>query len=119
MGEAPFDIFVRWKAIADQPIGWNPDVDDGVRINIRPFMTARPLGAKSKNACILRTAPRISWEKDRGKEPERPKSQFPWFWRWDSSTSDFLGNGKFDGARWNDLHYSLSVKRAASKKEAA
>lgn len=118
-GEPPFDIFVRWKPIADQPVGWNPDINDGVRINIRPFMTARPLGAKAKNACIFRTAPRISWDRDRGKEPERPKYEFPWFWNWDGSTADFLGNGKFDGVRWNDLHYSLSTKRAASKKDAA
>ena len=36
-GEPPFDIFVRWKPIAKQPIGWEPDVNDGVRLNIRPF----------------------------------------------------------------------------------
>ncbi len=39
-GEAPCDIFVRWKPLAEQPSGWNPDLNDGVRLNIRPFMTA-------------------------------------------------------------------------------
>ena len=37
-GEPPYDIFVRWKPLAEQPIGWNPDLNDGVRMNIRPFM---------------------------------------------------------------------------------
>ena len=54
-GERPYDIFVRWKPLHRQSIGWDPDINDGVRVNIRPFMTARPLGAKAKNACILRT----------------------------------------------------------------
>lgn len=63
-GEAPYDIFVRWKELALQPIGWNPDLNDGVRLNIRPFMTAD----------ILRKRPNIKWGKDRGKNP--PNS--PW-----------------------------------------
>jgi hypothetical protein len=51
-----------------------------VRINIRPFMTARPLGAKSNGARILRATPKIKWDKDRGKEPNRDKTEYPWFW---------------------------------------
>ena len=39
-GEPPYDIFVRWKPLAEQPIGWNPDLNDGVRMNIRPFVEA-------------------------------------------------------------------------------
>jgi hypothetical protein len=39
-GEAPCDIFVRWKTLARQPFGWNPDLDDGVRQNLRPFIMA-------------------------------------------------------------------------------
>ena len=35
-GEAPHDIFVRWKPLDKQPLGWDPDLDDGVRLNIRP-----------------------------------------------------------------------------------
>ena len=29
---------------------------------------------------MLRYKPNIKWDKDRGKEPERSKSEFPWFW---------------------------------------
>ena len=42
-GEPPYDIFVRWKPLHEQPLGWDPDINDGVRMNIRPFMTSRPL----------------------------------------------------------------------------
>lgn len=37
-GEPPYDIFVRWKSLHQQPVGWEPDINDGVRLNIRPFM---------------------------------------------------------------------------------
>src|SRR5262249_27005928 len=33
-GEPPYDIFTRWKSLNSQPLGWEPDLDDGVRINI-------------------------------------------------------------------------------------
>ncbi len=58
-GEAPYDIFVRWKPLEEQPIGWEPDLNDGVRLNIRPFMEAG----------VLRAKPNIKWGKDRGKNP--------------------------------------------------
>jgi hypothetical protein len=58
-GEAPYDIFVRWKPLEEQPIGWQPDLNDGVRINIRPFFEAG----------VLRKNPNIHWKKDRGKDP--------------------------------------------------
>jgi hypothetical protein len=117
-GEPPYDLFVRWKPLAEQPIGWEPDINDGVRINIRPFMTAKPLGARAKGACILRTTPKIKWDKDRGKEPQRPRDDFPWFWGWDPDNKDdqrdFGGRGKEpDGNRWNDLHYTRAIKQAA------
>ncbi|NJL99827.1 MAG: N-6 DNA methylase, partial [Synechococcaceae cyanobacterium SM2_3_2] len=32
-GEDPYDIFVRWKPLEQQPIGWDPDLNDGVRLN--------------------------------------------------------------------------------------
>ena len=115
-GEPPFDIFVRWKPLTEQPIGWDPDINDGVRINIRPFMTARPLGAKAKKACILRAVPGIKWDKDRGTEPDRPKDQFPWFWSWDETAADFPGGTRFDGNRHNDLHYTRKAKEAARAK---
>ena len=117
-GEPPYDIFVRWKPLSAQPIGWEPDMNDGVRINIRPFMSARPLAAKGKNPCILRVSPKIKWEKDRGKEPLRPKEEFPWFWSWDGETWDFTGGAEFCTTRWTDLHYSNAVKQAARDRHA-
>lgn len=112
-GEPPYDIFVRWKSLAEQAVGWEPDINDGLRVNIRPFIAARPLGARSRDACILRVPPKIKWDKDRGKESQRTKSDFPWFWGWDGSAHDFLGGKSFDGNRWNDLHYSRATKLVA------
>jgi hypothetical protein len=91
-GEKPYDIFVRWKPSARQPIGWYPDLDDGVRINIRPFMTAE----------VLREQPKINWNKDRGADV----TSAPWY---------HLGpicHGK-EGDRINDHHLTLAEKRAA------
>ena len=102
--------------MAEQAIGLAPDVNDGVRMNIRPIMTARPFGARGKNACILRVTPNIKWDKDRGKETERAVEEFPWLWSWDESTQDFEGGARFDGNRWNDLHYTKAVKLAARAK---
>jgi hypothetical protein len=112
-GEPPYDIFVRWKALHEQPLGWEPDINDGVRMNIRPFMTARTLNARGANACILRSTPKIKWDKDRGKEPTRDKADYPWFWGWDQSPADFAGGAEFDGNRWNDLHHSRAMRQAA------
>jgi len=39
-GEPPFDIYARWKPLHRQPLGWEPDLNDGVRLNIRPFVSA-------------------------------------------------------------------------------
>jgi hypothetical protein len=122
-GEPPYDLFVRWKPLAEQPIGWEPDINDGVRINIRPFMTAKPLGARAKGACILRVTPKVKWDKDRGKEPQRAREDFPWFWGWDPDSKDdqkdFGGRGKEpDGNRWNDLHYTRAFKEAARARKA-
>jgi hypothetical protein len=55
-GDQPFDIYVRWKEFFEQPIGWEPDLNDGVRLNIRPFVEAD----------VLRSAFNIHWRKDRG-----------------------------------------------------
>lgn len=56
-GEPPYDLYVRWKSLAEQPISWNPDLNDGVRINIRPFV----------NAGILHAPFSINWNKDRAR----------------------------------------------------
>jgi len=101
-GDPPCDLFVRWKALNEQAIGWEPDINDGVRLNIRPFMAA-DLPNGRKGAGILRAKPKIHWRKDRGKEPFREQELFPWFWR----------NGEFTGDRVNDVHLTLDEKRAA------
>ena len=48
-----------------RPIGWDPDLDDGVRLNIRPFVRAG----------ILRDTPNISWRKDR----DGDAATAPWY----------------------------------------
>ena len=105
-GEPPCDLFVRWKPLGEQPIGWEPDINDGVRINIRPFMSAELTRGRA-GAGVLRVKPRIAWNKDRGKEALkqrkrwkppwldeddvrdskvnqgqelRPRDDYPWFW---------------------------------------
>ena len=107
-GEPPFDLFVRWKPIKEQPIGWTPDVNDGVRLNIRPFMADDVPGGK-KGAGILRAKPNIHWKKDRGKEPSRDQEQFPWFWR----------NGAFTSERVNDVHLTIAKKQDSRKRTEA
>lgn len=89
-GEPPYDIFVRWKSLAEQPIGWNPDLNDGVRLNIRPFMTAEVLRHNKKPKL------NITWDKDRGKDVESA----PWF-------------KTFGGDRINDHHLTVAEKQAA------
>ena len=101
-GEPPFDLFVRWKPLSEQAIAWNPDLDDGVRLNIRPFLADDIPGGK-KGAGILRSKPNVHWRKDRGKEPLRDETDFPWFWT----------DGRFTGDRVNHLHFSNAEKRAA------
>lgn len=115
-GEKPYDLFIRWKPLHQQPMGWEPDINDGVRLNIRPWLTATPYQPGRRDACILRITPRMNSGKDRGKEPHRPKADFPWLWSWDAQSDDFMGGNDFDGARWNDLHYSLDTKRKARER---
>lgn len=104
-GEPPFDIFVRWKSIENQSVGWEPDMNDGVRLNIRPFM-AQDIPGGCKGAGILRWKPNIKWTKDRGKETSRSKEQYPWFWE----------DGEFTGDRVNDIHLTNEEKRQAREK---
>jgi hypothetical protein len=85
-GEAPYDIFVRWKPLAKQPLGWDPDLDDGVRLNIRPFIEAK----------VLSFEPNVKYTVDKGKDV----ASAPWF-------------SVFNGERRNDHHTTLEEKRAA------
>jgi hypothetical protein len=84
-GEAPYDIFVRWKPLEKQPLGWDPDLDDGVRLNIRPFIEAK----------VLAFEPNVKYTVDRGKDV----ASAPWF-------------AVFNGERRNDHHTTLEEKRA-------
>ena len=117
---------MRWKPLHAQAVGWEPALNDGVRLNIRPFMAEDIPGGK-KGAGILRSRPNLHWRKDRGKEPLtrgkrskppwleddawdpdddkelRPREEFPWFWR----------NGEFTGDRINDLHLTMAHKQRA------
>lgn len=97
-GESPYDIFVRWKPLREQPIGWDPDLNDGVRVNIRPWITEARLYKATKPG-ILRVTPNIKYTKDRGLEPARDPKEFPWF------------KGSTD--RINDHHLPLDEKRRA------
>ncbi len=98
-GQAPYDIFIRWKSLEEQPIGWNPDINDGVRLNIRPFLKARDVG--KKDAGVLRWKPNVKWTKDRGKDVKSA----PWY------TLGLEYEGK-EGDRINDHHLTLADKRA-------
>ena len=102
-GEAPYDIFVRWKPIEQQPIGWNPDLNDGVRLNIRPFLTVTDVG--KRDAGVLRDRPRVKWGKDSGTDV--PSA--PWY-------ELGLSYGGKHGDRINDHHLTLAEKRAAREK---
>lgn len=86
-GEKPYDIFVRWKSLAQQPLGWDPDLDDGVRQNIRPFIKA---------GLLTHDLSKILKDKDRGADV----SSAPWY-------------PVFKGERRNDHHTSLAEKRSA------
>ncbi len=93
-GETPHDIFVRWKSLAQQPLGWNPDLDDGVRLNIRPWVKA---------GVLREAAPKgIKWGIDRGKDV----ASAPWF-------------ALDKGVRDNDRHTTLAEKQAARDAAAA
>ena len=93
-GESPYDIFVRWKPLEKQPIGWDPDINDGVRLNIRPFLTVPDVNKKGTG--VLRDKPNIKWNKDRGKDVESA----PWY-------------QVFNGDRINDHHLTLAEKHTA------
>ena len=118
-GEPPYDLFIRWKPLHEQPMGWQPDINDGVRLNIRPFLSV-DLSRGKKGCGLFRAKPgsSLKWEKDRGNEPHRPKEDYPWFWSWDKQTVDFRGNAEFDGNRWNDCHYTTAFKRVARERKA-
>lgn len=107
-GEHPYDIYVRWKPLHEQPIGWDPDLNDGVAVNIRPFLMAG----------VIRAPVKGSKAKDGGANP--PGSDVR---RWAAEAQSKAVNraefGDCDGSeRFNNIHLTLATKRAA-RKEAA
>ena len=97
LGEPPYDIYVRWKSLAGQPRGWEPDLNDGVRLNIRPFVAAG----------VLRSKVGVKWNKDRGNDPGKV---------------DYGEKGPqtdmerhLSSERHNDLHFTLAQKREAEE----
>jgi len=85
-------------------VGWEPDLDDGVRLNIRPFIIAN----------VLREVPKgINWNKDRGTDV----GSAPWF-HLGPLVKDKDGKPGKPGDRINDHHLTLADKRAARQKAA-
>ena len=82
-GAPPYDLFVRWKPLEGQPMGWEPDLNDGVRINIRPFVKAGALAFE----------PNLHWNRDRGKDSQEVPRFLP-----------------LQGERVNQVHLSLKAK---------
>lgn len=102
-GEPPYDMYVRWKSLAEQPIGWNPDLNDGVRLNIRPFIAAD----------VFPVRVNVKWGKDRGADPvvrEEPlvKATKP-------DETDLRKRIAYHAStdRLNDLHFTNAEKRRA------
>jgi hypothetical protein len=100
-GEPPYDIYVRWKSLAEQPIGWEPDLNDGVRLNIRPFVEAGVLASKVT----------VNWKKDRGKDPAVRHDPL----MAEATDRDLRERIELHGRadRHNDLHFTRAEKERA------
>ena len=98
-GEPPFDLFIRRGPTEEQPNGWEPDIDDGVQPNIRPFLT-QDLPGDKKGAGILRAKLNPHWKKDRGQETRLDETWFPRFWK----------DGRSIGGRVNNVRLTNTEK---------
>ena len=78
------------------------DINDGVRINIHPFM-AHDIPAGKKGLAMLRVKRNVHRKKERGKGSMREQSQYHWSWR----------SGKFTGGQSNDLYFIVANKDGA------
>lgn len=131
MGEPPCDIFCRWKPVHEMPIGWEPDLNDGIKVNIRPFVEASLSRGGKAGAGILKAKPgSLKWSIDKGRDPieNRTQAGFPWLWSYDDPDTSvidlgFNGDGslmnpaEYEGVRRNDLHYSRATKKAARARQ--
>jgi hypothetical protein len=127
VGEPPFDLFCRWKPIYEMPIGWEPDLNDGIKVNIRPFVQASLSRGGKAGAGLLKSKPgSLKWTTDKGRDPIENRTQdgFPWLWTYaDSATSgidigvnedgSLMNPVEYDGVRRNELHYTRAAKEAA------
>ena len=110
--------------------GWPAELDDKMRLSMRARGLVRRcdeltnsaaeegivcIPSASTSARLLRYKPNTGWTKDRGEEPERRMSEYPWFWGWDGVTEDFMGGNAFDGNRWNACHYTSGCKCKGSQ----
>ena len=111
------------KPLYRQPIGWEPDINDGLRLNIRPFLTAKPKNPGRKDACILRVTPGVKKHSgaDRGAEPKREWEDFPWFSAEDDDVAkiDFVGGPEIKGRRYNDFHYTRTFSSVPETRKLA
>ena len=39
-GHRDYRILTPWKSADERPTGWDPDIDDGVKVNIGPLQKA-------------------------------------------------------------------------------
>ena len=49
-GDRDYRILTPWKSAAEQPKGWNPDLDDGIKVNIAPLARTGLLRRKMRFA---------------------------------------------------------------------
>lgn len=47
-GDRDYRILTPWKAESDRPQGWNPDLDDGIKVNIAPLARTGLLRIKGR-----------------------------------------------------------------------
>lgn len=92
-GTPPYDLHIRWKSPAEQPKAWTLDLNDGIRVHLRPFLMEPSLSRKGHG--VLRHRPSVHFRKDRGYEP----ADNPW-------AAQNLADGLHAGARVNDRHRS-------------
>lgn len=92
-GTPPYDLHVRWKAPSEQSTRWALDVNDGIRVHLRPFLMEPSMSRRGFG--VLRYRPRVHFRKDRGWEP----ADNPW-------AAQNLQEGLPPGARVNDRHRS-------------
>ncbi len=68
---APYDISVRWKPLHEQPIGWEPDINDGA-LEHSPLVDIHSCGGHETQEGCLRTA---GYPKDQVRQ--RPRQGTP------------------------------------------